>query len=402
MSGTTAKHVNKSSENLCPVCDSKQLRVFFEMPDVPVHCNILWPSRDAARNCPKGAIKLAFCPVCSFITNLTFEPGRLEYTQAYENPLHFSPRFQDYTRSLATRLVKRYNLYNKDIIEIGCGKGYFLTLLCELGNNRGVGFDPTYVEQEKHSEAKNRVKFIKDFYSERYGNYKGDLIVCRQTLEHIQNPKGFLNMLRQTISNRLNTYIFFEVPNALHTFHKLFVWDIIYEHCSYFTPISLSLTFSSCGFHVCELTDAFEGQFLCVHARPGQDVPDSDYEQPGEVNRIASDISSFATNYQSKVETGRHKLEHIEGRGKRSVVWGAGSKGVTFLNTLKNLQIKYVVDINPHKQGMYIPGTGQQIVPPKFLRDYQPDVIIVMNPIYKSEIRQLAKKLGLTTKFTYV
>ena len=402
MSRTTAKHVNTLSENPCPVCTTKHLKVFFEMLDVPVHCNVLWPSRDAARNCPRGDIKLAFCPVCSFITNLTFEPTGLEYTQAYENPLHFSPRFQDYARSLAARLVKRYNLYNKDIIEIGCGKGYFLTLLCELGNNRGVGFDPTYVEQEKHSEAKNRVKFIQDFYSERYVNYQGDLIVCRQTLEHIQNPKGFLNMLRQTIGNRLNTYIFFEVPNALHTFHKLSVWDIIYEHCSYFTPISLLLTFSSCGFRVCELTEEFEGQFLCVHARPGQGVPDSDYEQPSKVNQIASDIASFADNYRSKVEACRHKLEQIEGRGQRAVVWGAGSKGVTFSNTLKNLQIEYVVDINPRKQDMYVPGTGQRIVSPKFLRDYQPDVIVVMNPIYRREIRQLTKKLGLATKFVYV
>jgi len=399
----TAKHVNTSSEESCPVCNSKNLQVFFEMLDVPVHCNVLWPSRDAAQNCPKGDIKLAFCPVCSFITNLTFEPNRVEYTQTYQNPLHFSPRFQHYARSLAARLAKRYRLYNKDIIEIGCGDGYFLKLLCELGNNRGVGFDPTYVEKEKHTQTNNRVKFIQDFYSERYRNYQSDLIVCRQTLEHIQNPKAFLSMLRQTISNRLNTFVFFEVPNALQTFHKLFIWDIIYEHCSYFTPVSLAVTFSSSGFGICELTEEFEGQYLCVHARLGdQSEVDLDYKESKEVNLIANDIESFATNYQSKVETCKHKLEKIKSRGQRVVVWGAGSKGVTFLNTFKNLQIEYMVDINPHKQGMHIPGTGQRIVPPEFLRGYQPEVIIVMNPIYGSEIQQLTKKLGLTTEFMYV
>lgn len=75
---------------------------------------------------------------------------------------------------------------------------------------------------------------------------------------------------------------------------------------------------------------------------------------------------------------------------------------MTFLNTLKTQdQIEYVVDINPRKRGRYVPGTGQQIVPPEFLRDYQPDVVIVMNPIYKSEIQQLIKSLGLTAKFLY-
>jgi hypothetical protein len=193
------------------------------------------------------------------------------------------------------------------------------------------------------------------------------------------------------------------VPNALSTFRRLFVWDIIYEHCQYFTPISLSHAFSSSGFSVCELTEEFEGQFLGIHAQPNSHGAQSlSYEQMGEVNRIANDMTSFAANYQRKVEPFRHRLERIKRRGQRAVVWGTGSKGVTFLNTFKNSQIEYAVDINPRKQGMYVAGTGQQIVSPNFLRDYQPAVIIVMNPIYKREIQQLTKKLGLTTtKFMY-
>jgi len=61
--------------------------------------------------------------------------------------------------------------------------------------------------------------------------------------------------------------------------------------------------------------------------------------------------------------------------------------------------IKYVVDINPNKHGKYIAGTGQKIVSPEFLRAYQPDVVIIMNPIYKSEIQQHLNRLGLTTDF---
>ncbi len=62
-------------------------------------------------------------------------------------------------------------------------------------------------------------------------------------------------------------------------------------------------------------------------------------------------------------------------------------------------QIVYAVDINPRKQGMYLAGTGQQVVPPEFLRDDKPDVVIVMNPIYENEIRRLTKSLGLTPEF---
>ncbi len=400
MSGMLVKHVNKLSENPCPICGSKHLQVFFEVSDVPVHCNILWPSQDVAQICPRGDIQLAYCPVCSFVTNLKFEPDRLEYTEAYHNPLHFSPYFRVYARSLAEQLIDRYDLNNKDIIEIGCGDGYFLKLLCELGNNHGVGFDPACSEKETQFELENQVKFIQDIYSERYDNYQGDLVVCRQTLEHIQNPKGFLKELRQAIGNLINSYVFFEVPNALNIFQNLSVWDIIYEHCSYFTPVSLSFTFSTSGFHVCDVTTEFEDQFLCIHARPSpQNIPESNYKYPSKVNQIPSYITSFATNYQNKVEMHRCKLENIKSKGQRAVVWGAGSKGVTFLNALKNSQIEYVVDVNPHKQGMYIPGTGQRIVPPEFLQEYRPNFIIVMNPIYKGEIQEVAKNLDLTTKF---
>jgi 2-polyprenyl-3-methyl-5-hydroxy-6-metoxy-1,4-benzoquinol methylase len=394
--------LDNALEAPCPVCDSKKLKVFFEMLDVPVNCNLLRPSRDAAQNCPKGDIILAFCPVCSHITNLAFDPSRVEYTQAYENALDFSPRFQAYTRSLARRIVNQYKLYNKDLISIGSGKGNFLLLLCELGNNRGVGFDPAYVEQEKHIAVKDRVKFIQDFYSEHYANYQGDLVTCRHVLEHIHTPKGFLNTLRNAIGSRLNAHVFFEVPNALNIFRKLFIWDITYEHCQYFTPISLSRVFSSSGFSICELTEEFEGQFLSIHAQPNS--PDAQHlkqEQMNAVNRIANDTASFAANYQRKVETFRRKLEQMKSKGQRAVVWGTGSKGVTFLNIFKNSQVEYAVDINPRKQCNYVAGTGQQIVPPKFLRDYQPDIIIVMNPVYKREIQHFAKELGLTTKLIY-
>jgi 2-polyprenyl-3-methyl-5-hydroxy-6-metoxy-1,4-benzoquinol methylase len=172
---------------------------------IPVFCNVLWKNRKAAQNCPRANIKLAFCPACSHIFNLEFEQALVEYTEAYENSLHFSPRFQDYSGSLAKQLIERYSLYNKSIIEIGCGKGEFLTMLCELGNNRGVGFDPSYDGEEKHRPSKNQIRFVRDLYSERYANHPADLIVSRHMLEHVYDPKGFLTMLRRTIGNRLDT-----------------------------------------------------------------------------------------------------------------------------------------------------------------------------------------------------
>jgi hypothetical protein len=86
--------------------------------------------------------------------------------------------------------------------------------------------------------------------------------------------------------------------------------------------------------------------------------------------------------------------------GKKAVIWGAGSKGITFLNTMGSASlIEYAVDLNPRKQGMFITGSGQQIVAPQFLQSYQPDVIFVMNAIYRQEIEQMVADLGLTVEF---
>ena len=88
-------------------------------------------------------------------------------------------------------------------------------------------------------------------------------------------------------------------------------------------------------------------------------------------------------------------------QAKRKVVaWGGGAKGVAFLNFLQiQNEIEYVVDINPHKQGKFIAGTGQEIVAPEFLATYQPDAIIVMNPIYQQEIETAVRSQGLNPEF---
>jgi len=53
------------------------------------------------------------------------------------------------------------------------------------------------------------------------------------------------------------------------------------------------------------------------------------------------------------------------------------------------------VDVNPYKQGKFMPGTGHPVVAPKTLVDQPPDLVIVMNPIYVGEITSSLTDLGL-------
>jgi hypothetical protein len=85
--------------------------------------------------------------------------------------------------------------------------------------------------------------------------------------------------------------------------------------------------------------------------------------------------------------------------GQRGVVWGAGSKGVTFLNaTGAGEEIVAVVDINPRKQGKYVAGTGQRIVAPTELAEIRPDFVIIMNANYREEIGGMLAEVGVAAE----
>ena len=256
----------RNAENAvqCIVCGSTRIERLISLDDVPIHCNVLWPTREEARRAPHGDLQLGFCTVCGHVFNTAFDPALMEYTQEYENSLHFSQRFQSYAEGLAERLVQRYGVRDKNVIDIGCGKGDFLALLCSLGNNRGTGFDPSYEPEHMRSPSADRMTIVRDFYSPEYSSYKADLITCRHVLEHIQHPREFVETVSRSIGGRTATILFFEVPNVLYTLRDMGIWDLIYEHCSYFSGCSLSRLFMESGFTVLDQSELYEGQFLGI------------------------------------------------------------------------------------------------------------------------------------------
>jgi 2-polyprenyl-3-methyl-5-hydroxy-6-metoxy-1,4-benzoquinol methylase len=388
----------------CPVSLSADTVPVLAIERVPVHCNVLWPTQEAARQAPKGDLRLVYAPQSGHLFNTAFDPRLMEYTQTYENSLHFSPRFQRYADALARRLIDTYDLRGKDIIEIGSGKGEFLHLICSLGGNRGTGFDPSYEPDQDDTTGNGSVRFVQDFYSEQYADHRADFICCRHVLEHIEQPRDFIASVRRSIGDRHNTVVYFEVPNAAYTLCDLGIWDLIYEHYSYFSAQSLARLFVECGFEVRHVAEAYGGQFLGIEAVPAESKPSAGaWAAWSDARELTAYVDAFARQYREKVAAWQQRLDTIARDNRRAVIWGGGSKGVTFLNTLKAFdQVSYVVDINPRKQGKHVAGTGQRLVAPEFLRDYQPDTVIIMNPIYRQEIQQITANLGLTPEFLVV
>lgn len=383
----------------CPSCGSAEVSIFYEVKQVPVHSVLLLSTREEAVNYLKRDIALGFCQHCGFISNTAFDPSVHEYSSRYEATQAYSPTFNAFARRQALDLIERYDLHNKDLIEIGCGQGEFLILLCELGGNRGVGFDPAYISERIESEAKNRITFVADFYSERYTDYHGDFVCCKMTLEHIYDTADFVSTVRRSIGDRRDTIVFFQIPNASYVLRDLAFWDIYYEHCSYFSKGSLSRLFRRCGFDVLGLSTEYDNQYLTIEAKPGSGKDTPKLKDEDDLAELKQDLAHFSDNYQRQLDGWRHTLAEIQQKGQRAVIWGGGSKGVSFLTTLNiREQIKYAVDINPHKHHMYMAGTGQEIVGPEFLKTYCPDVVIVMNPVYVNEIQASLDQMGVKAR----
>ena len=358
----------------------------------PVHCNVLWSSQSAARNAPRGDLDLVFCPTCGHIHNASFDPERTTYGGTYENSLHHSAVFQSYASDLVDALVERHELHDRDIVEIGAGHGDFLAMLCAAGDNRGTGFDPSHTGSENVADG---VSVVPAFYGEEFADRPADLIVCRHVLEHIAESGDFVQMVRRVIGTRRSP-AFFEVPNALWTLDDGGVWDLIYEHCGYFTPTSLSEVFRRGGFKTDRVDAVFGNQFLTIEATPVSGVAQPPAQLGEDIEQLRQIVDRFAGTYRQEIARWRHTLDSLSGEGRHAVVWGAGSKGVSFLNTVDTENtIELAVDINPLKHGMFVAGSGQEIVGPGALRSSPPDVVIVMNPNYCDEIGATLDDLGV-------
>jgi SAM-dependent methyltransferase len=389
-----------TADAVCQACGGSGLTVFYEARRIPVHSCMLLESRDAARSFPTGDLRLGFCPRCGFIGNIAYDERLQHYAPGYEEQQSFSPRFNAFSTALAARLIERYDIRGKHVVEIGCGKGDFLVQVCELGGNSGVGIDPSYVPGRQESE---RVRFIQDSYSERYSNVRGDVVMCRHTLEHIGGVKDFMQRVRRTVGDRNDTVIFFEVPDVQRVLREQAFWDIYYEHCSYFSLGSLARLFRACGFEILDLAKEYDDQYLVLDARPSSAPTAPRFEPENDLDQLAEDVACFQTNFRARSDYWKQKLLGDREAGRKTAIWGSGSKCVAFLSTLGASEfVDCIVDINPYRHGKFLAGSGKQIQSPESLRNYRPDVVVAMNPIYREEIRRDLDRMGLSPELLAV
>ena len=375
----------------CPACGKTSDQQFYRQDPEPVNSTLLMPTHHRAINFPKATINLALCLDCGFIWNSEFDSLNQEYSTQCEESQGFSKTFREWHESLSVRLVKRFSLRGKTVLEIGCGKGDFLAHLCVLGDNRGIGYDPAYIAERQPESVYRLMQVHQEFWSHSRGVHGADFIVCRHTLEHIPDVLHFVSSIRAAIDEAHSTLVFFEVPDMQRILKEVAFQDVYYEHCSYFTRDSLVGLFARCGFDVFDCWYDFHDQYLCLIARPGI--------SSAQVQIQTGPLAHEAREFSEAAEILRHqwqkKLSDWSNTERQIVLWGGGSKAVTFLNRIDTSRcVQRVIDVNPHKHGAFIPGSGQPVLGPEALLQCPADVVIIMNPVYREEISQHLAIMG--------
>lgn len=385
----------------CPSCSATVTRALYRAPSIPIHSCILLDTPEEARAFPRRDLELAYCEACGFIFNHIFDEAIMGYSTNFEESQHFSGTFNAFAKQLAREAAEKCAIAGRHVLEIGCGKGEFLRELCSAGGATGLGIDPGYRADEGRSTPSDKVQFITDFFSDKYEHLDADVIVCRHTLEHIAPVATFVRSIRKMIGDRDDAWVFFETPDAKRVLAEGAFWDIYYEHCSYFSPGAHARLFRQEGFDVTELSLLYDDQYIIQYAKPEslRSTPHLALEDDlAEMHTLAADFSAKV----KKVQDGwRKRVRSAWEGGRRVVLWGGGSKGVSFLTTLGlTEEVASAVDINPYKQGKFMPGTGHPVVAPETLLDQPPDLVIVMNPIYIGEIASSLRGLGLEPEIT--
>jgi len=179
---------------------------FLHLPEVPVFCNVLLPTAEEAVAAPRGDLDLGICRSCGHVFNLAFDPELVRYAEGYENSLHHSPRFQSYAEDLADELRDRHRLTDAHVVEIACGQGDFLKLVCSEPGCTGTGFDPSF-RGEVPGEG---ITIEPEYFGARPLGRAVDLICCRHALEHIDEPVKFMEMVKKAIPAGSSPAVFFE------------------------------------------------------------------------------------------------------------------------------------------------------------------------------------------------
>jgi SAM-dependent methyltransferase len=320
-----------------------------------------------------------------------FEKPENIFNSKYAYFSSYSSSWLEHCKKYAKEIAMEMGLNSESLVlEVGSNDGYLLQYFKEMGIPV-LGIDPS-AETARVAIEKGiptEIAFFNTDFSKR-----ANLIIANNVIAHTPDPNGFVKALKKTLVP--NGIITVEFPSVMELI-KNNLFDTIYqEHYSYFSLHSIKNLFEKHGlkiFHIGEIPT--HGGSFRIYARHANENTLLDIS----VVDILSKEKSFGILDPRMYFQFGSKVENIKGdlldllislkKINRTVVgYGAPAKGNTLLNYcgIRSDLLKYTVDINPHKQGLFLPGTHIPIKHPDQIRIDQPDYVLVLPWNIQTEI----------------
>jgi hypothetical protein len=373
----------------CPGCSHPHLSKPWTLKRQPVVLNYRFATPADALRVRRRDLRLAQCLRCGLIFNSTLDESAIPYDANYENRQGCSPAFQQHLGALAEGLIKKHRLQHGRILEVGCGKGDFLAMLCSHAAAKGVGYDTSY--EGPGVCSKPGLRFHRRYVTAQDIRTRFDAVICRHVVEHIGGIGAFLAGLRTIAAAAGDPVIVIETPAFEWIARHDCFWDIFYEHCNYFTQACLAYLCVRAGFVVVRQRLVFGGQYQVLELKVRRSAP-AIPQPPGASVRMAA--------FARRADAALHRLEEkLQRRGAAQgwAIWGAGAKGVALVNRLRRLPPRFVIDANVAKQGCFIPGSRIPVIAPGDPRIRGLALILIANPNYAAEITFTLRQGGFGT-----
>jgi len=284
----------------------------------------------------------------------------------------FSEEMREFRIEQFKSWVNKNNLLNKNILEVGCGKGEYLEILTHSGVNAfGIEYSSSSVSYCK----KKNLEVTRGFLSDKdtvLDDIRYDGFMCLSFMEHWPNPNIVLSSLSKNLADGAIGLI--EVPNFDMILDKGLYSEFISDHLLYFTEETLRFIMNLNGFEVLECKSIWHNYILSATVRKRVKT-DLDFMEDFKV-KVTNDLNEFIDSY----------------RGNKVAIWGAGHQALATIS-LTNIEknIEYIVDSAVFKQGKYSPSSHIKIVSEESLIKNPVDAIIIMAGSYSNEIQKILK-----------
>jgi hypothetical protein len=353
----------------CPACGHHVAVTLFGGEAEPLE-SLTRPGRATpTRAVSRRALDVIRCVDCGHVFNAASDHAAVPHADQRSRTFNGAPGWPEHVRAVRDEMLARLP-GNPVVVEVGHGDGRFLTVLAEARpTGRYVGFDPHGVATAGHPAVELR----RDWFvaTRELANLGPHLIVSRYMMEYLTHPLGFIQELAFAAARSgIQPVLYLEVPCIDRALETGRTFDFDHEHTSYFTTTSFMRMLSRCGVVEQRIGHGYQKEVVYAFVRFGRGQAQVEHARAAEAFRN--------TAHESLAHLHR-QLDALAASGRSLAIWGGTGEAAAFIaqSGMDADRFPIVIDSDADAIGTFVPGTGQEIRSPEWLRAHRVDVVII-------------------------